>query len=126
MPCCIQAHAYLQANRGALLGCAAGGFSKAARKLNTTQSAITKRIQELESDFDVKIFGRAGQKALLPRKGQEIQDLSTQLLSQRDLMLMKLKDFHTFSGALRLGITEITAMTWLPDMIRQLRLLLPS
>ncbi len=103
-----------------------GGFSKAALKLNTTQSAITKRIQELESDFDVKIFDRAGQKALLTRKGQEIVDLAAQLLSQRDLMLMKIKGFHTFSGVLRLGITEITAMTWLPDMIQQLRLLFPK
>src|SRR5690606_5507302 len=103
-----------------------GGFSKAAEKLNTTQSAITKRIQELESDFDVQIFDRGGQKALLTRKGQQILDLAAQLLSQRDLMLTKIKGFHTFSGVLRLGITEITAMTWLPDMIQQLRLLFPK
>ncbi|MFT0546318.1 LysR family transcriptional regulator [Allopusillimonas ginsengisoli] len=103
-----------------------GGFSRAAQKLNTTQSAITKRIRELESDFDVQIFDRSGQKAVLTRKGQEVLDLASQLLSQRDLMLMKIQGFHTFSGVLRLGITEITAMTWLPDMIQQLRLLFPK
>src|SRR3546814_7198910 len=44
------------------------------------------------------------------------------LLSLRDVMLIRLKGHHTFSGTLRLGITEITAMTWLPDLMRQLKI----
>ncbi len=103
-----------------------GSFSSAAERLNTTQSAITKRIRELEADFDIRIFDRSGHKATLTAKGQEILDLASELLTQRDLMLMKLKGHHTFSGNLRLGITEITAMTWLPNLIEQLRILFPK
>jgi len=103
-----------------------GSFASAAQRLNTTQSAITKRIQELESDFDVSIFDRSGHKAALTPKGQEMMELASELLTQRDVMLMKLKGHHTFSGILRLGITEITAMTWLPDLIAQLRILFPK
>ena len=103
-----------------------GSFASAAQRLNTTQSAITKRIQELESDFDVSIFDRSGHKATLTPKGQEMVELASELLTQRDVMLMKLKGHHTFSGILRLGITEITAMTWLPDLIAQLRILFPK
>ncbi len=102
-----------------------GSFSKAAQKLNTSQSAITKRVQELENNFNVTIFDRSKQRAMLTRKGQEVLDMASQLLAQRDKMLMKIKGFHAFSGSLRLGITEITAMTWLPDMMHQLRLLFP-
>src|SRR5690606_26509979 len=36
------------------------------------------------------------------------------------------KESNTFSGTLRLGITEITAMTWLPDLIQQLRVAFPN
>ncbi|AHG62949.1 LysR family transcriptional regulator [Advenella mimigardefordensis] len=103
-----------------------GSFASAAQRLNTTQSAITKRIQELESDFDVNIFDRSGHKATLTPKGQEMVEMASELLTQRDVMLMKLKGHHTFSGILRLGITEITAMTWLPDLMAQLRILFPK
>src|SRR3546814_15667783 len=48
------------------------------------------------------------------------------LLSLRDVMLIRLKGHHTFSGTLRLGITEITAMTWLPDLMRQLKIFFPQ
>lgn len=103
-----------------------GGFVNAAEKLNTTQSAITKRIKDLERDFDVQIFDRSSKKARLTRKGQEILDLASSLLAQRDMMLIKLKGYHSFSGTLRLGITEITAMTWLPALMRQLRMFFPQ
>lgn len=103
-----------------------GGFSKAADKLNTTQSAITKRIKELESDFDVQIFDRTAKKAVITRKGREIYEMADELLSQRDEMLIRIKGHHTFSGTLRLGITEITAMTWLPDLMQQLKRYFPQ
>lgn len=103
-----------------------GGFAKAADKLNTTQSAITKRIKELEADFDVQIFDRSTKKAVVTRKGREIFEMADDLLSLRDVMLIRLKGHHTFSGTLRLGITEITAMTWLPDLMRQLKIFFPQ
>jgi len=103
-----------------------GGFAKAADKLSTTQSAITKRIKELETDFDVQIFDRSSKKAVLTQKGREIFEMADELLSQRDVMLIRLKGHHTFSGTLRLGITEITAMTWLPDLMQQLKIFFPQ
>lgn len=103
-----------------------GGFAKAADKLNTTQSAITKRIKELEAEFDVQIFDRTQKKAIITQKGQEILDMASDLLSRRDTMLLRLKSYHTFTGTLRLGITEITSMTWLPDLIRLLKTYFPQ
>lgn len=41
-----------------------GTFSASAQKLHTTQSAITKRIQELEADFDVALFDRSGHREI--------------------------------------------------------------
>src|SRR6185437_2713914 len=49
-----------------------GSFEAAALRLNTTQSAISKRIQELESRFDLEIFDRSRRTACLTPKGEEI------------------------------------------------------
>jgi DNA-binding transcriptional LysR family regulator len=102
------------------------GFANAAERLNTTQSAITKRIQELETGFDIQIFNRSGQKATLTRTGEEILEMAADLLGRRDQMLLKIKGFKPFSGSLRLGITEITAMTWLPQLMQTLRNAFPE
>jgi len=103
-----------------------GSFANAAERLNTTQSAITKRIHELETNFDIQIFDRSGQRAKLTRTGEELLNMAADILSQRDQMLLKLKGFKPFSGSLRLGITEITAMTWLPKLMAELRSTFPE
>src|SRR5690606_12356233 len=74
----------------------------------------------------VSIFDRTGHKATLTPRGQELVDLASELLTHRDATLMKLTGHHTFSGILRLGITEITAMTWLPDLMPPSRILFPA
>jgi len=98
-----------------------GTFSASARKLHTTQSAITKRIQELEADFNVALFDRSGHRAELTARGREVYALAEEMLAHRDRLLVRLKGQHTQTGTVRFGITEITAMTWLPAFIRQVR-----
>ena len=95
-----------------------GGFANAAERLNTTQSAITKRIQDLEGQFDVQIFDRSSQKATLTRTGEDLLAMASDLLNRRDRMLLRLKKPGRFPGALRLGITEVTAITWLPRLMQ--------
>ncbi|MBP6019250.1 MAG: LysR family transcriptional regulator [Burkholderiaceae bacterium] len=98
-----------------------GTFSAAAEKLHTSQSAITKRIQELETSFSVTLFDRSGHRAVLTSKGHEVFTLAEKMLSHRDQLLNRLESHHGLTGLFRFGITEITAMTWLPSLIRQLR-----
>ncbi|SAI71382.1 LysR family transcriptional regulator [Bordetella ansorpii] len=98
-----------------------GTLHAAARKLHTSQSAITKRIQDMEGEFDLALFDRTGHKAVLTSRGHEIFGMARDLLAQRDKMLTRLQGLHVHTGTLRLGITEITAMTWLPAFIRELR-----
>ncbi|CAN7251577.1 MULTISPECIES: LysR family transcriptional regulator [unclassified Variovorax] len=48
-----------------------------ARKLNTTQSAISKRVQELESSLGAPLFDRAQRNAKLSEKGAEVLHLAS-------------------------------------------------
>ena len=102
-----------------------GGFAQAAKKLNTTQSAISKRIHELEEAFGIPLFERHSRKATLTEKGEEMFVLAKKLLAQRDAAIEQLLNPSVIERRLRLGVTELTAMTWLPKLIELIRINYP-
>ena len=98
-----------------------GNFERAATKLNTTQSAISKRIKELESAVGVPVFDRSQRSARLTEKGEHLVALAQQMLALQERML-DLKDAQEIPARrLRLGVTELTALTWLPQLVAALR-----
>lgn len=102
-----------------------GGFAPAANKLHTTQSAISKRIQELEALFDTPLFDRSLRTARLTDKGEEMFAMAQRLLAQRDLAVEQFMEPSVMERRLRLGVTELTAMTWMPKLVGQIRALHP-
>lgn len=94
-----------------------GGFSQAARKLHTTQSAVSKRVHELELLFDTALFDRTQRTARLTEKGEEMFVLAKKLLEQRDLAVEQFSRPEVVERRVRLGVTELTAMTWLPRLV---------
>ncbi|AMO93204.1 bacterial regulatory helix-turn-helix, lysR family protein [Collimonas fungivorans] len=98
-----------------------GGFAAAARKLNTTQSAISKRVKELEAIFETELFDRDNRQARLTEKGEEMLMVAKRLLEQRDAAVEQFSKAEIVERRLRIGITELTAMTWLPRLVRLVR-----
>jgi DNA-binding transcriptional LysR family regulator len=94
-----------------------GSHEAAAEKLYMSQSAISKRILELEESFDIKIFDRTHRSARLTEKGQELLDYATELLERRDSIIERISSRQVLVKRFRLGVTELTAMTWLPALI---------
>jgi DNA-binding transcriptional LysR family regulator len=94
-----------------------GGFSQAAHRLHTTQSAISKRIQELESIFSTELFDRTQRNARLTEKGEEMLMLAKRLLSMRDEGVEQFSSPDVVQRRVRIGVTELTAMTWLPRLV---------
>jgi DNA-binding transcriptional LysR family regulator len=96
-------------------------FSAAAEKLHTTESAISKRIAELELFFSAQLFDRSRRNARLTPKGRELYDLAGEMLHMRDRMLEHMgKDSGTVRR-FRIGVTELVALTWLPKLVRALQ-----
>jgi len=95
-----------------------GGFSPAANRLCTTQSAISKRIQELETRFDVALFDRSQRSARLTEKGEQLFQMAKKLLDERDRAVDEFSRPDIVQRRIRLGVTELTAMTWLPRLVR--------
>ena len=98
-----------------------GGFAQAADKLNTTKSAISKRVQELESLFDEPIFDRSLRSARLTEKGEEMFLLAKRLLEHRDAAVEQFQRPEVLERRLGIGVTELIALTWLPRLIRAIR-----
>lgn len=98
-----------------------GSFSAAAARLHTTQSAISRRIQELEASFDVPLFDRTQRTARLTEKGEEMLLIARQLLTQRDAATEAFSRPGVVQRRVRIGVTELTSLTWLPRLVRSVQ-----
>jgi len=98
-----------------------GSFESASTKLNMSQSAISKRIQEMEEAFDTPIFDRTKRSARLTEKGTELFEYAAEMLRQRDYLLERISSKQVLVRRFRLGVTELTALTWLPALIESIR-----
>lgn len=95
----------------------AGGFSQAAARLHTTQSAVSKRVHELEEMFETPLFDRSQRSAKLTAKGEEMFLVAKRLLEQRDAAIEQFQRPEILVRRIRIGVTELTAMTWLPRLV---------
>jgi len=94
-----------------------GGFAQAANQLHTSQSAVSKRVRELELLFDTELFDRTQRAARLTEKGEEMFVLAKKLLQQRDAAVEQFGKPEVIERRIRIGVTELTAMTWLPRLV---------
>ncbi len=95
-------------------------FSKAAEQLHLTQSAVSKRVATLESDLDVTLFERFGQRIQLTNTGQKL------LKDARDI-LDKVTQMHQHSdisksciaGKLRIATSHHIGLHRLPQILQR-------
>ncbi len=97
-----------------------GTFERAADHLNTTQSAISKRVQELEASTGLQLFDRSQRGARLTATGEELLVIAREMLALADRITTMKDGQRAVTRRLRLGVTELTALTWLPRLITRL------
>lgn len=95
-------------------------FSDAAKKLNTTQSALSKRVRDIEIVLDLQIFEKSS-RTQLTISGRELIKDFTEILTLRKRILNKFIDPKDYSGIFRLGVTEVVALSWLPELISTIK-----
>ena len=102
-----------------------GSFARAADKLGATQSAISKRIHELESAAGFQVFDRSHREARLTQEGEDLLAIGLQMLELQERAMALPSGGTVAQPRLRLGVTELTALTWLPDLVARVRSLHP-
>lgn len=103
-----------------------GTVQRAATKLYVTQSAATKRIQELERISAVPLFEISGRKAELTAKGKELFELSESFLAATSRLDEVRTSTKHVARILHVGVVELIALTWFADFARQLATIYPN
>ncbi len=95
----------------------AGSFAAAAAQMNTSQSTVSMRIQELEQDLGVTLFDRGQRKARLSAKGRELLPFAESAVTLCAEIRRTIGAPDALSGVVRMGVAELVAVTWLPDLV---------
>jgi DNA-binding transcriptional LysR family regulator len=98
-----------------------GSFEAAGRKLGSVQSGVSRHVRELESQFRKPLFDRGSRSARLTVDGLEVLAQARTILQQRDVLFSQYASEKILRRSLRLGVTELAALTWLPGFIDALR-----
>ncbi|WP_053115635.1 LysR family transcriptional regulator [Winslowiella iniecta] len=98
-----------------------GSFKGAARALNTSQSAISRLIRELEAGFDLPLFDREKRSSQITMTGVEVLHIAREILRERNRLAERFVDKSLVAPLLRLGVNQLASLSWLPHCVRQLK-----
>ena len=97
-----------------------GSFSEAAEQLYLTQSAISKRIAQLEQQIGKRLFDRIARQVSLTEAGQELLPRARRILQEYENALQAISDLSgEASGTLRLAISHHLGLHRLPPVLKQ-------
>ena len=93
-------------------------FSKAAEKLGYSQSNVSLQIQQLEKEFNIKLFERTGKNIRLTKNGQVFLFHSSEIIrmvnqAKESLKIDEQKEFISIT----VGSVECIAASILPDLL---------
>lgn len=102
-------------------------FGRAARRLNLTQSALSRQIQALERALDVKLFERTTRSVALTPGGQALMAEAQELLRRSEQAVSTTRRAAGRSaGALTVGFIGATCYGYLPRLVARARRQLPD
>ncbi|GAA0404049.1 LysR family transcriptional regulator [Cocleimonas flava] len=102
-------------------------FSKTAQQQCTTQPAISSRIAALEAELGVTLFERdRNNKVILTTKGHELLPYAEKIIYNTKEFTDKANQSASFSGVLRIGVSETVAYTWLSEFMERFQKNLPD
>ena len=104
----------------------AGGFHAAARRLGVAQPSLSARLKELEALLGVGLLERSGRRLRLTPEGRELLDYAEKILVLGREAVERVGARDRPAGRVRLGLTAIPAVTWLPRLVARLERLHPA
>ncbi|WGF86814.1 LysR family transcriptional regulator [Marinivivus vitaminiproducens] len=85
-----------------------GGFSPAAKAINSTQSTVSKAVRQLEDELGVPLLDRIGHRSELTAAGEIMFRRAQSMLTEREDLLLELDELRGLRrGVLRLGLPPI-------------------
>jgi DNA-binding transcriptional LysR family regulator len=104
----------------------AGSFEGAARRLNATSPAVSKRILELESELGVRLFERTTRRCHITLRGSALVPFAQRVLADISEIQRTVGERCSLTGHVRLGMPETIAYTLLPKILQSVSADLPQ
>jgi DNA-binding transcriptional LysR family regulator len=103
-----------------------GGFTKAARHLSLTQSALSHQIKTLETQLQTQVFSRVGKRVVLTQAGEALLRYATPVLQQLIEARRTIDDLQKPGhGRLRTSAATYSCYQILPHVLREFRAAYP-
>lgn len=97
-----------------------GSFTKAAEVLNYSQSAVSRMVQDLESEWNVTLLERKKTGMILTSDGIRLLPLVKSICEAHEKLQIEVDDLNGLqSGILRIGTFSSVATHWLPNLIEE-------
>ncbi len=99
-----------------------GSISLAARRLNITQPALSRQIQDLERDMGVRLFDRIGRRVILTGDGGDLLGRTRRVLADVDALQGRARALGGGEGGiLRIGAPPQFIESALPEVLAAYR-----
>lgn len=100
----------------------AASVSKAARRVNICQPALSRQIRDLESELGVRLFDRVGRRIQLTSQGEDLLGRSRDVLAHAESLVEQARRMAGRStGILRVGATPQTLQSVLSGFLLKFR-----
>ena len=104
-----------------------GSFTRAARELHLSQSAVSHAIKGLEEDVGCRLLDRLGKKATLTQAGEQLLVRAEKILAEMTVARDELKQLGQWGkGRLRLGASASACQYILPAVLREFKKSFPA
>ena len=101
-------------------------FSRAARELGYSQSAVSAQVAQLEAELETPLFDRVGKTVRLTDAGQTFLTYARSLLATAEQAKAALQPARQVSGTLRVALADSVCSTFLPDLLQRYHALCPQ
>jgi DNA-binding transcriptional LysR family regulator len=95
-------------------------FRETAEALNTTQAAVSKRIEVLEEELGATLVDRTQRMVKLTDVGEQVLRQAEQMLALEQQLKLAADPHALPSGRVRIGVIETVVHTWLSQLIQRL------
>jgi len=95
-----------------------GSFSKAAEQLGMAKSSVSKKINELEKEFGVRLIQRSTRKLNVTEEGQSLYQRCRQISQALEMAKQELTLYHEApQGTLRISVSPLFGNTIIAGLI---------
>ncbi len=104
-----------------------GGFTRAADKLNTAQSAVSLAIKKLEDELEVKLFDRRDRRVTLTVEGETLVKNAKDIFRRVAQARQEIADLRgLLSGEVQVGLTPVLSSFFFPKIIATFKRQFPA